>query len=102
MNRAATLFILSCFVLSILPAAAAPPAAPRLTLGACSDPALPKDARCGTYQVFENRAAKKGRKISLRVVVLPALGKDRLPDPVVFFSGGPGESSVQEGVYVSQ
>ena len=73
MNRSATLFILGCSALSALSAAAAVPAAPRLTLGACTDPALPKDARCGIYEVFENRAARKGRKIPLRVVVLPAL-----------------------------
>jgi pimeloyl-ACP methyl ester carboxylesterase len=77
-------------------------AAEPLTLRPCADPALPKDARCGTYKVFENRAARKGRKIPLRVVVLPALGPDRLPDPVVWFSGGPGESAVEEGVYAAE
>ena len=92
-----TIFVIFC--LSVLPAGAA---APRLTLGACNDPELPKDARCGTYQVFENRAAKTGRKISLRVVVLPALGPDRLPDAIVVFAGGPGESSVGEASFLSQ
>jgi pimeloyl-ACP methyl ester carboxylesterase len=71
-------------------------------LGVCADPALPKDARCGTWEVFENRAARKGRKILLRVVVLPALGPDRRPDAIVAFGGGPGDSSVEEGVYYSQ
>jgi pimeloyl-ACP methyl ester carboxylesterase len=96
--------VLSILGLSLLPlpAAAAPAPASRLKLGACTDPALPKDAKCGTYEVFENRAARKGRKIPLRVVVLPALGKDRLPDPVVYFSGGPGESSVTDGIYMAQ
>jgi pimeloyl-ACP methyl ester carboxylesterase len=82
--------------------AAKPTAPPRLILGGCTDPALPKDARCGTWEVFENRAAKKGRKIPLRVVVLPALGPDRLPDPVVLFSVGPGESAVEEGVDMAE
>jgi len=97
MKRGITLSILGLSLLTVLPAAAAP----KLKLGACADPALPKDAKCGTYEVFENRAAKKGRKIPLRVVVLPALGKDRLPDPVVPFAGGPGESSVREGIYMT-
>jgi pimeloyl-ACP methyl ester carboxylesterase len=92
-----TIFVIFC--LFVLPAGAA---APRLTLGTCNDPELPKDARCGSYQVFENRAAKTGRKISLRVVVLPALGPDRRPDAVVAFAGGPGESSVEEGTFLSQ
>src|SRR6476661_4169207 len=93
----AIIFVIFC--LSVLPAGAA---APRLALGACNDPELPKDARCGTYQVFENRAAKTGRKISLRVVVLPALGPDRRPDAVVAFAGWPGESSVGEAGFLSQ
>jgi pimeloyl-ACP methyl ester carboxylesterase len=78
------------------------PAAPRLTLGACTGPDLPKDARCGTYEVFENRAAGKGRRISLRVLVLPALGPDRRPDAVVYFAGGPGESAVEDAGFLSQ
>src|SRR5689334_15258902 len=35
-------------------------------------------ALCGAYDVFENRASKSGRKISLNIVVLPALGAHRL------------------------
>jgi pimeloyl-ACP methyl ester carboxylesterase len=102
MSYAAKLFISVCSVLFLLPVAAGHAAAPRLTLGACTDPDLPKDARCGTYEVFENRAAKKGRKIPLLVVVLPALGLDRKPDAITVFSGGPGESSVEWGVGLSQ
>jgi pimeloyl-ACP methyl ester carboxylesterase len=43
--------------------------------------------------VFEDRAAKQGRKIPLKIVVLPATGADRAPDPLVFFAGGPGDSA---------
>ena len=106
MNRAAILFIFGLSALSLLSVgagrAAAPPAAPRLTLGPCTDPSLPKDARCGTYEVFENRAARKGRKIPLRVVVLPALGPDRQPDAITVFAGGPGQASVRWGIVLSQ
>jgi pimeloyl-ACP methyl ester carboxylesterase len=98
MNKYSVL-VLSLLILSAAAGRAVPH---RLTLGACTDPALPKDARCGTYKVFENRAARKGRKIPLRVVVLPALGPDRLPDPVVYFQGGPGFSSVVGGLEASQ
>jgi pimeloyl-ACP methyl ester carboxylesterase len=70
----------------------------KFELGSCSAPWLPKDARCGTYEVWENRAAKSGRKIPLQVVVLPATGPKRLPDPLVYFAGGPGASSIGEGV----
>jgi pimeloyl-ACP methyl ester carboxylesterase len=90
------IFVILCFCLS----GGIGHAAPKLALGPCTDPALPKDAQCGTYEVFENRTAKTGRKIPLRVVVLPALGPDRQPDPVVYFAGGPGGSSVEQGVYL--
>lgn len=68
-------------------------------LGACKPP-LPKDARCGIYEVFENRAAKSGRKIPLQVLVLPATGPERVNDPLVHFAGGPGASSIEEGVWI--
>lgn len=60
------------------------------------------DARCATFVVWENRATKKGRKIPIRTLVLPALDKNRLPDPLVFFAGGPGESSVDLAPYVGR
>jgi pimeloyl-ACP methyl ester carboxylesterase len=61
---------------------------------------MPPEALCGIYEVFENRAARTGRKIPLQVVVLPATGPGRLPDPFVYFAGGPGEASVSWGMYV--
>jgi pimeloyl-ACP methyl ester carboxylesterase len=107
---------LSILALSLLsasvstrPAAAKPTAQPatrpspeRLTLGPCTGKELPAEARCGSYEVFENRAAQKGRKIALRVVVLPATGAQRASDAVTFFSGGPGESSVQEAGFLAE
>jgi pimeloyl-ACP methyl ester carboxylesterase len=36
----------------------------------------------------------KGRMITLRIVVIPAYGRSRAPDPLVDFSGGPGGSAV--------
>jgi pimeloyl-ACP methyl ester carboxylesterase len=72
--------------------------APKLELKPCTTiPGLPPEARCGTYEVWENRTAKSGRKIPLRVAVIPALEPDRLPDALTFFGGGPGESNVGSG-----
>src|SRR5215218_4126669 len=102
MKRNAIFVILCLCLLSAGAVQADPRSTPKLVLGACTGANLPKDARCGAYEVFENRAAKKGRTIALRVVVLPALGPDRLPDPVVYFAGGPGSSSVEQGMYLSQ
>jgi len=84
---------------SAVPGSAAEP--PRLELAPCKEPGMPPEARCGTYEVFENRAARTGRKIPLKIVVLPATGPGRLPDPFVYFAGGPGEASIPWGLYVT-
>jgi pimeloyl-ACP methyl ester carboxylesterase len=86
------------------PAAEAAPPAKTIELGACEQPNLPPDARCGTYEVWENRAAKSGRKIPLNVVVIPALGKpeEKLPDAFTYFAGGPGDSSVNGAGWMAQ
>ena len=52
-------------------------------------------ARCGTYEVWENRGAKSGRRIPLRIVVLPARGRERQPDPLFYFAGGPGSAATE-------
>ena len=47
-----------------------------------------EEVLCGTYEVYENRAAATGRKISLNIVVLPAKTSEIEPDPLVFLAGG--------------
>ncbi|HTG34496.1 MAG TPA: alpha/beta fold hydrolase [Thermoanaerobaculia bacterium] len=56
-------------------------------------------ARCGLYEVWENRAAKSGRKIRLKVVLLPARSSTPKSDPVFIFGGGPGEAIAAEAGY---
>lgn len=62
-------------------------------LNPCSAEDGPSGAYCGRYEVFENRSAAKGRKIGLKIVLLPALNSDPAPDPVFFLAGGPGQSA---------
>src|SRR5262249_13612795 len=73
----------------------APPSGAKLSLRPCQLPNVDGDARCGSYEVFENRAAKAGRKISLNIVVLPALRVTPAPDPVFWLHGGPGAAATQ-------
>lgn len=49
---------------------------------------------CGTYDVFENRQTKAGRKIALRIMILPSDAAKPAPDPFVALAGGPGQSAV--------
>ena len=66
-----------------------------LTLEPCDIPGAPGGARCGTYQVFENRAAKSGRTINLYVVVIPATSATPQKDPVFWLDGGPGAAATR-------
>ncbi|RMF73923.1 MAG: alpha/beta hydrolase [Planctomycetota bacterium] len=49
--------------------------------------------RHGRLHVFEDRAARAGRRIALDVIVLPALQTPAAPDPVFVIMGGPGQSA---------
>jgi pimeloyl-ACP methyl ester carboxylesterase len=56
----------------------------------CKIEGLDEEVRCGTYPVWEDRAARSGRQIPLQIVILPATGPNRMADPVFFLAGGPG------------
>jgi pimeloyl-ACP methyl ester carboxylesterase len=59
-------------------------------------------AECGTFVVPENRAKPDGRKIALRVVVLPAWRKPVAEDAVTYLAGGPGVAAAEADVSLSQ
>ena len=77
-----------------------------ITLEPCEVPGASEGAkeaaRCGTYEVFENRAARSGRKIRLKVVVFPATRPDKAPDPLFYIPGGPGSSATEDAPFVAQ
>ena len=93
MKKALTLW--TCLLLSLtLAASAEPPTRTVLQkLKPCKVEGLQEDVLCGTFSVWENRAAKNGRKIDLYVVVLPAQSANPAPDPVFYITGGPGYGS---------
>jgi pimeloyl-ACP methyl ester carboxylesterase len=67
---------------------------PKVKLEPCEIPSLKETARCGKYEVYEDREAKSGRKIALNILVLPALTATPKPDAIFYFEGGPGGSAV--------
>src|SRR5579859_6469912 len=67
-----------------------PPPSALDRLKPCSSSEGPTDAYCGKVDVWENRAAQSGRKLSLKVIVLPGLRREPAPDPIFYFAGGPG------------
>ena len=62
-----------------------------LTLTPCVTAGV--SARCGTLRVSGDQA-RVGPTIAVRVIVIPAAGTSRQPDPIVWFAGGPGDSAV--------
>ena len=55
----------------------------------------PTDAYCGKVDVWEDRAAGSGRKLALKVVLLPGLRREPAPDPLFFLAGGPGQGAAK-------
>ena len=74
----------------------------RLVLNDCQIRGLKETAKCGTLQVYENRATKKGRMIGLKIVVLPATSDKREPDPFVYLAGGPGSAATEDAAGLAQ
>ena len=67
-----------------------------------ASPAAKEKVRCGTFEVFEDRDRKSGRKITLKIVVFPATGPDKAPDPLFYIPGGPGSSATEDAPFVAQ
>ena len=53
----------------------------RLPLKPCRVGGMKEDILCGTHEVYENRKARKGRRIPLNVMVIPAANPAPAPDP---------------------
>ncbi|MFN6992683.1 MAG: alpha/beta hydrolase [Aquincola tertiaricarbonis] len=68
-------------------------AAPALT--PCRLDGIEHEARCGTLERPLDPAAPQGARITLHYAVLPALARNKQPDPVFFLAGGPGQSAIE-------
>jgi pimeloyl-ACP methyl ester carboxylesterase len=78
------------------------PSQSSLVLTPCHPDNIKGEAKCGTFEVFENRATRKGRKIKLNVLVLPATGPQRERDALFYFAGGPGSAATEEAAGIAQ
>ena len=70
--------------------AAANQSSSRVSLHRCDLPEVKGDVQCGTYEVFEDRSAKSGRTIKLKIVVLKSPGSKPAADAIFPLHGGPG------------
>jgi pimeloyl-ACP methyl ester carboxylesterase len=103
LSAAAALLVSACTADADAPGATAttsPSSDPARELVLDGEPMLPCssagfDAVCGHLSVPEDRSDPDGRRIELKVVVVPA--QDAIPaeDPVFFLAGGPGGAATQ-------
>lgn len=66
-----------------------------LKMESCFLEEIGENVICGTYEVMENRQVRKGARITLNFIILPARVAQPAPDPIFIFSGGPGTGSAE-------
>jgi pimeloyl-ACP methyl ester carboxylesterase len=69
-----------------------------LHLAPCEVAGTSEPARCGSIEVWEDREARSGRRIPIKVVVFPARSPKPELDPVFVLAGGPGQSATEFAV----
>jgi pimeloyl-ACP methyl ester carboxylesterase len=78
-------------------AAFAAGAASAQALTACRVPGLRNSAQCGVVRRALDPARPDGPKIDVHYVVVPAMARRKLPDPVFLLAGGPGQTAIGVG-----
>lgn len=73
------------------------PANPSIKLQPCQLGGI--QAHCGSLKVYENRTARTGRMIDLKVAVIKAQEANPAPDPIFYLAGGPGASAIESAPY---
>lgn len=66
-----------------------------ISLSPCRLQGVDHEARCGTFDVWENRETRRGRKLHLHLAVVTSLAPNPAPDPIVVLAGGPGQAAVE-------
>ena len=96
------------FILSALVACAALCPSPlraaeaRPGLQPCRLQGVEHEAWCGIVKRPLDPAQPGAVQIDVHYAVLPALARNRKPDPVMFFAGGPGQSAIELGGTVAR
>ncbi len=60
----------------------------------CRVPGLANEVRCGVVQRVLDAARPTGPQLDIHFIVVPAVARRRLPDPVFLLAGGPGQSAI--------
>ena len=90
----ATLFLTTLLAAWLAAAPTARADTPPLQFKPCRLQGLEHDAQCSTLRRPLDPATPQGVQIDVHFAVLPALARNKKPDPVFFFAGGPGQSAM--------
>lgn len=66
---------------------------PEPALTPCHLDGLAEEVLCGIERVPEDRATADSRTIDIHLAVLPALRREKAPDPLFVMAGGPGQGA---------
>jgi pimeloyl-ACP methyl ester carboxylesterase len=70
-------------------------AASAVALTPCHVDGVKEELRCGIFNVFENRRTRTGRKLPLKIMLIPARQPHPDRGPVFYMAGGPGETATE-------
>ena len=68
----------------------------------CRVPGFHTEVQCGVLQRALDPARPSGTQIDVHYVVVPALARRKLADPVFFLAGGPGQSAIGVAPMIAQ
>lgn len=95
LTLAATAAMLLTLLSAATPTLAANPADETGPTKPCRVEGWPNELRCGQIERPLNPAEPQGRKITVHYLLVPAKSRSKLPDPIVLFAGGPGQSATR-------
>ncbi len=78
----------------LMGAASAPAAVTTQVTQACRVEGLPNELQCGVIQRSLDPADPKGVQIGVHYLLVPAMARNKQPDPVLMLAGGPGQSAI--------
>lgn len=85
---------LAAAVLALMAGPAAAADTPRAALTSCRLLGVDHDALCGKLPRPLDPTRADGPKVDIHFAVLPAVARNKKPDPIFFFAGGPGQSAI--------
>ena len=93
---------LGAITATLMPCVPAHAIGKRHGLEICRIAGVEHDAYCGVTRRALDPNRPQGVQIDVHFVVIPALARNRIQDPVFFFAGGPGQSAIEVAGPVSR